>query len=117
MAEAKSPSTTDLLLLITGLQVPTSAPQKTDSGDVYWLKEATTNEDRELRDSQMNPLWIRGPMKAWESVRFRDWLFATLFKGIADHKHDFVAIAEPLQASIDVLDKEFKQDMKGFPQQ
>ena len=113
MAEAKSPSTTDLLLLIAGLQVPKTPPQKTDSGEVYWLKEATTNEDRELRESQGNPLWILSPMKAWESVRFRDWLFATLFKGIAANKHDFVAIAEPLQASLDVLDKEFTPNMKG----
>ncbi len=113
MAEAKSPSTKDLLLLITGLQVPTTPPKKTDSGDVYWLKEATTNEDRELRESLFNPLWILSPMKAWEGVRFRDWLFATLFKGMAGDKHDFVAIAEPLQASIDVLDKEFTKGMKG----
>ena len=113
MAEAKSPSTKDLLLLITGFEVPKGAPSSAGSGAVYWLKEATTNEDRELRDSRFNDRWLSSPMAAWDGVRFRDWLIATLFGSIAKYKHDFVAISEPLLASMDVLDKEFTHDMKG----
>lgn len=113
MAEVKSPSTKDLLLLIAGLQAPTTPPEKTDSGDVYWLKDPKTTEDRSLRDSQFNARWLLSPMAAWDNVRFRDWLIATLFQGIADNKHDFVAISEPLLASIDVLGKDFTRDMKG----
>ena len=113
MAEPKSPSTKDLLLLFTGFYVPKSAPTTADKGDVYWLKEATTNEDRELRDSDFNLAWLLSPQAAWDGVRFRDWLIATLFSEIAKKKHDFVAIEEPLLASIDVLDKEFTHGMKG----
>src|SRR5688572_3929300 len=110
---AESPSTKDLLLFITGLCVPKSPPESAGSGEVYWLKEATTSEDRTLRDSRANDRWLNSPMAAWEGVRFRDWLLATLFREIAKNKHDFVAIAEPLLASIDVLDKEFTNEMKG----
>jgi hypothetical protein len=114
MAEAKSPSTKDLLLLITGFYLPKSPPSTTaDKGDVYWLKDATTNVDRELRESIFNPKWLGSPEDAWGGVRFRDWLIATLFSEIAKRNHDFVAIEEPLLASIDVLSKEFTPDMKG----
>lgn len=113
MAEAKFPSTKDLLLLIAGLQVPKTAPPKTDSGEVYWLTEAIKNEDRDLRESKFNDRWIASPKAAWDGVRFRDWLFATLFENIADHKNEFVAISEPLLASLDILGKEFTRDMKG----
>src|SRR3954452_22916043 len=113
MAEAKSPSTKDLLLLITGFYIPSSPSPTADKGDVFWLKQATTNEDRELRESKFNPDWLKSPESAWDGVRFRDWLIATLFSEIAKRKHDFVAIEEPLLASIDVLSKEFTPDMKG----
>jgi hypothetical protein len=113
MADAKDPSTKDLLLLITGFEVPKSPPVGADKGDVYWLKQATTNEDRELRDSEFNPKWLKSPEAAWNDVRFRDWLLATLFCEIAGKKHDFVAIEEPLLASIDVFTKDFTKDMKG----
>ena len=113
MAEVKSPSTKDLLLLITGLEIPKSPATTAGSGEVYWLKEAGTTEDRELRNSQFNPKWLLSPMAAWDGVRFRDWLIATVFSEIAKKKHDFVAISEPLLASLDVLDKEFTNDMKG----
>ena len=113
MAEEKSPSTKDLLLLITGFYVPKSPPSTAGSGAVYWLKEATTNEDRELRESKFNDKWLSSPMDAWDNVRFRDWLIATLFGTIAKYKYDFVAISEPLLASIDVLEKEFTHDMIG----
>ena len=114
MAEAKSPSTKDLLLLITGYQTLKAPPAGADKGDVYWLKEAKTNEDRELRESDFNPKWLESPEAAWKSVRFRDWLLATLFWEIASKKHDFVAIEEPLLASIDVFTKEFTTEMKGL---
>ncbi|HEY0367557.1 MAG TPA: hypothetical protein VGC73_13895, partial [Pyrinomonadaceae bacterium] len=113
MAEVKSPSTKDLLLLITGLQVPKSPPTTAGSGQVYWLKEATTAEDRELRESQLNLKWLLSPMAAWDGVRFRDWLIALAFGAIADHKQEFVAISEPLLASVNLLGKEFTRDMKG----
>src|SRR6185295_12910449 len=90
-----------------------SPPTSADIGEVYWLKEGTTNEDRELRETAFNLDWIKSPAQAWDRVRFRDWLIATLFKEVSRKKHDFVAIEEPLLASIDVLNKEFTNDMKG----
>jgi hypothetical protein len=113
MAEVKSPSTKDLLLLITGLQIPKAPPTAADSGDIYWLNEITTEEARTLRDSHLNQLWLLSPEKAWKGVRFRDWLIATLIRSLADNKQEFVAISEPLLASLDVLGKEFKRDMAG----
>jgi uncharacterized protein DUF6603 len=113
MAEVKSPSTKDLLLLILGLQVPKTPPANADSGDVYWLNEITTEDERTLRDSQLNSLWLSSPEKAWEGVRFRDWLIATLIRSLADNKNEFVALSEPLLASIDLLGKEFTRDMNG----
>lgn len=114
MAEIKSPSTKDLLLLITGFYVPKSPPPSADSGQAYWLTEGTATEDRELRESRANLKWIVSPAAAWEGVRFRDWLLTALFGAIADYKNDFVAISEPVLASIDVLGKEFTSDMKGL---
>jgi hypothetical protein len=113
VADVKSPSTKDLLLLITGLEVPKSPPAKADSGKVYWLNEATTTEDRTLRESKLNLSWFASPIAAWDRVRFRDWLIATLFSEIAKNKHEFVAISEPLLASLDVLGTEFTRDMPG----
>src|SRR5215213_1549981 len=112
MAEVKSFSTKDLILLMTGLEVLKSPPASAGMGQVYWLTEGTTTEDRALRDSQFNLRWILSPMAAWDGVRFRDWLLAALFGEIANHKNEFVAIAEPLLASIDVLGKDFTHDMK-----
>src|SRR6185295_2631291 len=66
-----------------------------------------------LRDSQLNSLWLSSPEKAWKDVRFRDWLIATLIRSIADNKQEFVAVSEPLLASIDVLSKEFARDVAG----
>ncbi len=114
MAEIKSPSTKDLLLLITGFHVLKSPPEKANSGQVYWLTEATTTEDRTLRESKLNPNWLASPAAAWDGVRFRDWLITALFGAIADHKNEFVAISEPVLASIDVLGKEFTNDMKDL---
>lgn len=114
MAEVKSPSIKDLLLLLTGFYVPKSPPQQARTGQDYWLTEARPNEDRDLRESIHNSKWIKSPMAAWEGVRFRDWLVTALFGAIADHKNEFVAISEPMLASIDVLGKEFTHDMKGL---
>ena len=113
MAEAESPSTKDLLLLITGLQVLKEPPLNAEAGEYYWLTEPTTDEKRTLRESQLNPHWLRSPKLAWEGVRFRDYLITTLFGNIADNKHDFIAITEPLVASMDVLTKDFKRHMSG----
>src|ERR1041384_3103798 len=109
MADPKIPSTKDLLLLITGFEVPKSPPARGGSGAAYWLNDATN----ELRESKFNGQWLSSPGAAWDAVRFRDWLIATLVGSIAKYKHDFVAISEPLLASVDVLGKEFTHDMKG----
>ena len=113
MAEAESPSTKDLLLLITGLQVLKEPPAKAEAGEYYWLNEPVSDEARTLRESILNPNWLLSPKAAWEGVRFRDWLIANLIGNFTDHKHDFTAISEPLIASIDILSKEFKYDMAG----
>ena len=110
---AESPSTKDLLLLIFGLYAQKKRPENANSGKAYWLKESTNKDDRILRDSEFNLGWITSPKAAWEGVRFRDWLIATVFSEIADNHHGFVAISEPLLASMDVLDKEFTHDMRG----
>jgi hypothetical protein len=114
MADAKPPSTTDLLLLLFGLQVPKNPDKTADFGEDYYLKEATTTEERPLRESFANPLWLRNPKAAWNDVRFRDWLIATLAANIGDHKTDFTAISEPMVMSMDVLSKEFKPGMAGI---
>lgn len=108
MAEAKPPSTTDLLLLIAGLNLIKNPDTTADSGEDYYLNEATTTKVRTLRESLPNPLWLRNPKAAWNDVRFRDWLIATLSANITDHKHEFTAISERLLMSLDVLSKEFK---------
>ena len=114
MAEAKSPSTTDLLLLIAGLQLLKSPDTTANFGEDYYLNEPTTSEERTLRESQPNPLWLRSPKAAWDSVKFRDWLIGTLAAGIAGNKHEFTAISEDLTMSMDVLSKEFKRGMAGM---
>jgi uncharacterized protein DUF6603 len=114
MAEAKPPSTTDLLLLIAGLQLPKSPDTTADFGEDYYLNEPGNTEERTLRESLPNPLWLRNPKSAWDSVRFRDWLIATLAANIASHKQEFTAISEPMLISLDVLSKEFKRGMAGI---
>lgn len=114
MADAKPPSTTDLLQLITGLQLPKNPDKTADFGEDYYLNAPTTTEERTLRELQPNPFWLGNPKAAWDSVKFRDWLFATLLAGVADHKTEYKAISEPLLFSIDVLSKEFKPGMAGL---
>jgi hypothetical protein len=109
MAEVKSFSAKDLLLLITGFYGLKSPPQQANSGQAYWL-----NQDFTLRESIPTQKWLDSPQKAWENVRFRDWLLTALFGAMAGHTNDFVAISEPVLASIDVLGKEFTKDMKGL---
>ena len=109
MAEAKPPSTTDLLSLLTGLFTLKSPPASATSGEAYWLNETRTA----LRESILNIAWLQSPKNAWNNVKYRDWLVATLLEEIAGHKQEFVALSEPLIASVDVLGKEFTRDMKG----
>jgi hypothetical protein len=109
----ESPSTKDLLFLITGLAKIKEAPATAQIGRDYWLTEPTRNDGRKLRESYANIPWLLNPKLAWDSVRFRDWLIATLVQNLADNKNEFSAISEPLIASIDVLGKEFTRDMKG----
>ncbi len=109
MAEAESPSTKDLLLLITGLYSLKTPPAGATSGETYYLNETRTA----LRESDVTFGWLLSPEAAWKKVKYRDWLIATLLENIADHKQEFIAISEPLIASIDVLGKEFSRTMKG----
>src|SRR5262245_60547589 len=105
MAEANPPSTKDLLLLILGFYKLKTPPSGATSGDAYWLNETHT----ELRESVFNPFWFGSPKAAWNEVKYQDFLIATLLENIAGHKQDFIAISEPLLASIDVLGKEFSR--------
>lgn len=114
MADAKPPTTTDLLLLIFGLQTPRNPDKTADLGEDYYLNPPTTNEERTLRETQGNPVWLKSPKEAWNSVKFRDWLIATVITGVAGNKHDFTAISEPLIMSLDLLSKEFKPGMAGI---
>lgn len=109
MAEAESPSTKDLLLLITGLYSLKNPPTNANNGADYWLNESHTK----LRDSDVTFGWLLSPKDAWAKVKYRDWLIATAIKEFAGNKQEFVAISEPLIASIDLLGKEFTRDMKG----
>ena len=111
----ESPSTKDLLFLITGLaKIKAEPANSAQIGRDYWLTEPTRKEARKLRQSYANIPWLLSPKRAWDSVRFRDWLIATLVQNIADNKNEFVAISEPLIASIDLLGKEFTRNMKGW---
>jgi len=112
--EAKPPSTSDLLLLMTGLQKLKAPDSKADSGEDYYLDEAKLTDERTLRGTLFNVDWLRNPKAAWESVRYRDWLIATLADNIASHNQEFSAISEPLLLSMDVLSNEFKPRMKGM---
>jgi len=113
MADAKPPSTSDLFLLIAGLKTVKKPDVTADSGDDYYLNEPERNEERTLRETDWNQLYLNSPQFAWNQVRFRDWLMATVFANIAGHKHDLVAIAEPVIASKDLLGKTFTPDMAG----
>jgi uncharacterized protein DUF6603 len=113
MAERKSPSTTDLFLLIAGLQVVKNPDRKPDSGEDYYLNEPERTEERTLRDTEWNRLWFSSPGAAWENVRYRDWLIARLAESIAGPTPEFSAISEPPLVSMDVLSKEFTRGMAG----
>ena len=114
MAEAKPPSTTDLLLLLFGLQVPTNPDKTADFGADYYLNAPTTTDERTLRESPPNARWLLSPEAAWNNVKFRDWIIATLATNIASNKQEFTAISEPMLMSMDVLSKEFKPAMAGI---
>jgi hypothetical protein len=112
--EAKPPSTSDLLLLITGLQKLKTPDSEADCGEDYYLNEAKLTDERTLRDTLLNVDWLGNPNAAWKGVRYRDWLIATVADNIASHNQEFSAISEPLLFSMDVLSKEFKPRMKGM---
>src|SRR6476620_1481714 len=108
MADAKPPSTSDLLLLMTGLQI-VKAPDKTaDSGEDYYLNPPLQTRERTLRKTISNPKYLNNPFAAWQEVQFRDWLISKLFAGITDNKHDFTAISEPVLYSMDLLGKKYE---------
>src|SRR4029078_2192401 len=113
MADAKTPSTSDLLLLMMGLQL-VKAPDKTaDSGEDYYLNPPVQTRERTLRETIGNPQYLNNPFAAWKEVRFRDWLISKLFAGITDNKHDFTAISEPVLYSMDLLGKKYERGAPG----
>jgi len=113
----ESHSYKDLFLLSVGLreleprkrseQVP---PSTRISPEEYYLK------DGKLRESKWKWDWIVSPRKAWEAVRYRDWLIGNLIAKVTGDNQDFVAISEPMVSSLDVLAKEFKPDMPNASQ-
>lgn len=116
MADAKPPSTSDLLLLITGLQIVKAPDATADSGEDYYLNPPVQTRERTLRETFSNPLYLHNPSTAWKQVRFRDWLIAKLFASIADNKHDFTAISEPVLYSMDLLGKKYEAGAPGISQ-
>jgi hypothetical protein len=84
-----------------------------DSGEDYYFNEVNLEEQRTLRETKPNGGWLGSPQSAWDGVRFRDWLIATVFGNIAGKKHDFVAITEPVVYSKDVLANTFTPHMGG----
>ncbi len=114
MAEAKPPSTSDLLLLILGFQIMKDPDLSAHSGADYYLNPTKKGEERTLRETVSNQPLLKSPQAAWASVRFRDWLIATLFGNIADKKHDFTAISEPVRYSMDLLGKKFDRYSDGM---
>jgi hypothetical protein len=98
-------STKDLFLLAVGLFQLKTPPSDTGSGRDFYLDKEKNNA---LRETKWNVLWLLNPAHAWEGVRHRDWLFANLAANLTGSTHDFVAIAEPVFVSLDLLGSEFK---------
>lgn len=113
MADAKPPSTSDLLLLLTAIQIVKAPDTTATSAEDYYLNAPGQSGQRTLRETTGNPEYLYNPFRAWEKVRFRDWLIAMLFAGIADNKHDFTAISEPVLYSMDLLGKKYEAGAPG----
>src|SRR6185436_9818959 len=113
MADAKPPSSSDLLLLMTGLQIAKAPDTTAHSGEDYYLNPPGQTRERTLRETISNPRYLHSPIAAWNEVRFRDWLISRLFAGIADNKHDFTAISEPVLYSMDLLGKKYERGAPG----
>ena len=113
MADAKPPSTSDLLQLMTGLQIVKTPDTTANSGEDYYLNPPVQTRDRTLRETVSNPKYLNDPFDAWRQVRFRDWLISKLFAGITDNKHDFTAISEPVLYSMDLLGKKYEIGAPG----
>lgn len=113
MADAKPPSTTDLLLLLTGLDIVKAPDTTAHSGEDYYLNPPVQTSERTLRETIGNRLYLQNPAAAWKEVRFRDWLISRLFAGITGNKHDLTAISEPLLYSLDLLGKKYEIGAPG----
>src|ERR1044072_307418 len=98
-------STKDLFLLSLGLFWVKPPPAQTPSARDYYLDK---DKNYALRETMWNPLWLLNPARAWEGVRYRDWLFANIAANLTGSTHDFQAIAEPVFLSLDLLGSEFK---------
>lgn len=113
MAEAKPPSTSDLIFLIAGLHLPKNPDTTADLGEDYYLNPPVQTDERTLRETSLNSSYINSPQAAWDKVKFRDWLIAKLSGEIAGKKQEFKAISEPVLFSKDLLAKSFTRDMAG----
>ncbi|HEX6716018.1 MAG TPA: DUF6603 domain-containing protein [Pyrinomonadaceae bacterium] len=115
MAEANPPTTSDLLLLLFGLQLVKEPDRTAHSGADYYLNPPVQTRERTLRATIANQQYLYNPFAAWREVSFRDWLISQLFAGITDNKHDFTAIpTEPLRYSIDLLGKKYERGAPGM---
>ena len=113
MADAKPPSTSDLLLLMMGIQILKAPDTTADSGEDYYLNPPVQTRERTLRETIGNPDYLLNPFTAFRDVHFRDWLISKLFAGITDNKHDFTAISEPVLYSMDLLGKKYEIGAPG----
>ena len=116
MADAKPPSTSDLLLLMTGIQIVKTPDTSAHSGEDYYLNPPVQSRERTLRETIGNPQYLYNPFAAWKEVHFRDWLISRVFAGITDNKHDFTAISEPALYSMDLLGKKYERGAPGVSQ-
>src|SRR5688572_29363186 len=117
MADAKPPSTSDLLFLITGLHLPKNPNTTAELSEDYYLNPPVSTDERTLRETSLNSSYISSPEAAWDKVQFRDWLIATAFGAFAGKKQDFRAISEKVLFSKDLLAKSFTRDMQGVTDQ
>src|ERR1044072_4698169 len=113
VADPKPPSPSDLFQLITGLKQVTTPDTTADSGADYYFNVPKSKEARKLREKKTNDSWLGSPKAAWDAVKFRDWLIATVFGNIAGNKSEFTALSEPVMFSKDVLAKTFTPAMEG----
>ena len=113
MADAKPPSTSDLIFLLVGLHLLKNPDTTATRAEDYYLNPQQGDNERTLRETKLNASYLDSPRAAWDQVRFRDWLTQKYFGEMAGKKQEFKAISEPVLFSKDLLAKSFTRDMKG----